>query len=106
MCFIVVEDVDAVYEAFAGELKKNIGKVPRSGIPRMSKVQDLSNDRRFALTDIGGNTYFVGSPVKADANVFFRSLKNEEVVKKFAVLCDLVFSKGRLCHGRKDATKV
>jgi len=93
MCFMKVEDVDAVYDAFASGLKKHTGKVPRSGIPRISKVRDLSSDRRFTLTDTGGNTFYIGTPVKADTNQFFRTLQHEEFAKRFTVLYDLVYSK-------------
>ncbi|MCX7747467.1 MAG: hypothetical protein N2645_11365 [Clostridia bacterium] len=93
MCFVQVDDVDAVYDIFSGNLKKHTGKVPRSGIPRITKVRDLSNDRRFTLTDTGGNTIFVGSRTKADTVNFFRTLQNEEFAQKFAVLYDLVYSK-------------
>lgn len=93
MCFVKVDDVDAVYNAFASGLKKHTGKVPRSGIPRISKVHDLSSDRRFTLTDTGGNTFYIGSPVKAGSYNFFRTLQNEEFAKKFTVLYDLVYSK-------------
>lgn len=105
MCFIMVRDVDAVYEAFAHGLKKNTGKVPRSGIPRISKVRDLVTDRRFTLTDTGGNTYFVGTPVQAGASAFFRTLQNEEAAKKFAVLYDLVFSKEDFAMAEKMLPK-
>ncbi|MDO1446331.1 hypothetical protein Q0590_08720 [Rhodocytophaga aerolata] len=93
MCFLKVEDVDAVYHAFTSGLKKHTGKILRSGIPRISKVRDLSNDRRFTLTDTGGNTLFIGTPVKADTSHFFRTLQQEEFAKKFTVLYDLLYSK-------------
>ena len=93
MCFIKVADVDAVYNTFASGLKKHTGKVPRSGIPRMTKVRDLSADRRFTLTDTGGNTLFIGTPARANTKSFFRTLQNEELATKFAVLYDVVYSK-------------
>lgn len=93
MCFVKVEDVDALYAAFAGGLKKHTGKIPRSGIPRISKVRDLSSDRRFTLTDTGGNTFYIGTPVKGDNHNFFRTLDNEEWAQKFSVLYDVVYSK-------------
>lgn len=105
MCFIMVDDVDVVYEAFADGLKKNMGKVPRSGIPRISKVRDLANDRRFTLTDTGGNTYFVGTPVHADSSAFFRTLQNQDAARKFAVLYDLVFSKEDFAMAEKMLPK-
>lgn len=93
MCFIKVADVDAVYNTFASGLRKHTGNVPRSGIPRITKVRDLRDDRRFTLTDTGGNTLFIGTPVKASTKSFFRTLQNEELATKFAALYDVVYSK-------------
>jgi hypothetical protein len=93
MCYLSVGDVDAVYNAFASALKKHTGKVPRSGIPRISKVRDLSNDRRFTLTDTGGNTIFVGSHIKSDDSIFFRNFQNEEYAQRLTVLYDIIYSK-------------
>jgi hypothetical protein len=90
MCFILVEDVDTVYQAFAGSIKQHTGKIPRSGIPKITKVRDLVNDRRFTLTDPGGNTIYIGTPGAAG---FYRTLQNETYAKKFAVLYDIVYSK-------------
>jgi hypothetical protein len=93
MCYFRVEDVDTVYDLFAGILKANTGKVPRSGLPRITKVRDLSMDRRFTLTDPGGNTFFIGTSLKANIRSFFRTLQNEEFAAKFAALYDVVYSK-------------
>lgn len=93
MCYVKVADVDAVHNAFAAGLKKHMGRVPRSGIPRMTTVRDLSMDRRFTLTDPGGNTLFIGTPLSPGAGSFFRTLQNEEFATKFAVLYDVVYSK-------------
>ena len=93
MCYLKVEDVDTVYELFASTLKANTGKIPRSGLPRITKVRDLSLDRRFTLTDPGGNTFFIGTALKADMKSFFRTLQNEEFAVKFAALYDVVYSK-------------
>lgn len=93
MCYIKLEDVDSVSQAFEQGLKKQTGKVPRSGVPRISKVRDLSSDRRFTLVDTGGNTFYIGTPVNAGADNFFRSLQHQEVAKKFSVLYDLLYSK-------------
>ena len=93
MCYIKVADVDAVNSAFASALKRHTGKVSRSGIPRISKVRDLVNDRRFTLTDAGGNTLYIGNPKQTETGNFFRTLDNKEWAKKFTVLYDLLYSK-------------
>ena len=93
MCIIQVKDVDSIYNAFTSGLKEHTGKIPRSGIPKISKVRDLVNDRRFTLTDPGGNTIFIVRPKEVGAISFFRTLQNDKYAKKFAVLYDVVYSK-------------
>jgi hypothetical protein len=93
MCYIKVNDVDAMHDAFASSLKELTGSVPRTGIPRFTTVRDLKDDRRFTLTDAGGNTLYIGSPVKAGESTVLRTLENEKYAKLFAVLYDIVYSK-------------
>ncbi|WP_257670952.1 hypothetical protein [Parapedobacter tibetensis] len=93
MCYIRVNDVDALHDAFASSLKELSGSIPRTGIPRFTTVRDLKDDRRFTLTDAGGNTLYIGSPVKAGEPTFLRTLENEKYAKLFAVLYDIVYSK-------------
>lgn len=93
MCFIVVEDVDRTYEAFTTRYKQLHGKIPRSGIPRISKLKDLAADRRFIVTDQGGNTLFIGTPNPLNGTAFYRTVKNEKYAKHFEILYDLLYSK-------------
>lgn len=93
MCFIRVNDVDALHDAFAKSIKKHTGKIPRSGIPRFTTVRDLKQDRRFTLTDTGGNTLFIGTPINKGEKQFYRTLENKQYAKPFAVLYDIVYSK-------------
>lgn len=90
MCFVRVEDVDGIYDTFITNYKKNTGTIPRSGIPRITKPRDLDNDRRFTITDIGGNTLFIGTPIKAN---FYRTIENKEYAENFKILYDLMYSK-------------
>lgn len=92
MCYLVVEDVDEVNQAFTAALKKYYGKVPRTGFPKITKVRNLADDRRFTLTDPGGNTLFIGSK-STEEDRFFRKLDDEEYAKMFAVLYDVLYSK-------------
>ncbi len=91
MCFIRVENIEQVYSLFTGNLKRQTGKIPRSGLPRVSKVRDLAEDRRFTLTDPAGNTFYIGTPTSG--SVFFRTLENATHAKDFAILYDLLYSK-------------
>lgn len=94
MCFILVDDVEYIYEAFTSTYKQAAGKIPRSGIPRISKLKDLAEDRRFIVTDAGGNTLYIGTPNhRLNESDFYRSLENKEYAKNFEVLYDLTYSK-------------
>ncbi|WP_139230804.1 hypothetical protein [Paenibacillus catalpae] len=95
MCYVQTDHVDQLYASFTSSIKEKTGKIPRSGIPRISKVKDLADDRRFVLTDAGGNTLFVGSPhSKSDTQtVFLRTIENTEHAKNFEILYDLLYSK-------------
>ncbi len=92
MCYLRVEDVDDTHLTFSRRLKEHNGKVPRTGVPRISKVRDLVDDRRFTLTDPGGNTIFIGSAVNKKGR-FFRTLQDEKHAKKFSALYDVLYSK-------------
>ncbi|QJC50292.1 hypothetical protein HGI30_00855 [Paenibacillus albicereus] len=95
MCYVRVDQVDRVYEQFTNALKQSLGKVPRTGIPRISKLKHLKEDRRFILTDMGGNTLFIGTPNEElpETSAFLRSLASEEHSDSFGILYDLLYSK-------------
>jgi len=94
MCYVNVVDVDQVYAVFTAKMKETTGKIPRSGIPRISKLKDLSHDRRFIVTDLSGNTLYVGTPnAKSSNTVFYRTLDSEEYAPHFETLYDLTYSK-------------
>jgi hypothetical protein len=56
-CFVSVLDIIALYEEFAASLKKTYGKVPVSGIPRMTRLntRNVEGEFRFNVVDPGGN---------------------------------------------------
>lgn len=90
MCFLFVNNVDEVNDAFTNALKKFYGKIPRTGVPMISKVRSLVYDRRFTLTDPGGNTFYIGSK---NTDQFFRTLHHQQYAKGFAALYDVLYSK-------------
>lgn len=94
MCYVRTDDVDRVYEEMTSRLKEKTGKIPRSGIPRISKLKDLADDRRFYITDMGGNTVIVGMPnSKLSDPPFFRTIESKEHSGNFEILYDLLYSK-------------
>ncbi len=93
MCVMQADEVDKLCEAFSSGLKAAYGKIPRTGIPKITKVRDLADDRRFTLTDPGGNTIYVCTPNKSGSSLPFRSLEDDRYAEQFALLYDLLYSK-------------
>ena len=53
-CLVMVGDAASVYQEFASRLKQHTGKVPHTGIPRLSRMKPGAT--RFTLTDVNGNS--------------------------------------------------
>lgn len=56
-CLILVPDIASLHKAFADGLRAHYGKVPISGIPRITKPNNKNahGDTRFIVVDPGGN---------------------------------------------------
>jgi len=94
MCYVATDDVDQIYAAMTSNVKITTGKIPRTGRPRISKLKDLSQDRRFIITDVCGNTLFVGTPnTEHSLGGFYRTLDNPQYAAHFKTLYDLTYSK-------------
>jgi catechol 2,3-dioxygenase-like lactoylglutathione lyase family enzyme len=93
MCCILTKNVEQLYEVFTAGIKARTGKIPRNGFPKISKIRDLSEDRRFTLADPSGNTIYVIERKTDGGATYFRDIANEEHAKQFTVLYDLVYSK-------------
>lgn len=61
MCYVHVADVDAVYETFCESLKRNTNSIPARGYPKITKPNNLAEDRRFNLVDPSGNRLLIGT---------------------------------------------
>ena len=53
-CLIMVSEISEVYQDFCLRLKKHLGKVPHSGLPRISRMKPGTT--RFTLTDVSGSS--------------------------------------------------
>jgi hypothetical protein len=53
-CLVTVPDVEKVYQEFTQKLKAGLGKIPNTGIPRISRMKPGTS--RFTLTDPAGNS--------------------------------------------------
>ena len=65
-CYVLVSDVDGLYEAFRSGLQAATGRVPTRGIPRIGALRDMSYGvRQFIVVDPGGNYIRIGQPIEA-----------------------------------------
>jgi hypothetical protein len=53
-CLVIVADAGEICQRLSADLKKLYGKVPHTGIPRMSRMKPGAT--RFTLTDVSGNS--------------------------------------------------
>ncbi|WP_353719230.1 hypothetical protein [Dyadobacter sp. 676] len=56
-CLMMVADVARVYDAFSKALKAKLGRVPVTGVPRISRMRP--GQSRFTITDVSGNSVIV-----------------------------------------------
>ncbi|WP_026404681.1 bleomycin resistance protein [Actinomadura rifamycini] len=67
MCYIVTDDVDALYESFRSGLKEALGRIPTRGLPRMGVLKDMTYGmRQFLLTDPDGVQLRIGQQISDD----------------------------------------
>lgn len=99
MCYLHVPDVDAVYKQFSEKLKQAYNKIPTKGFPRISKPNDLTEDRRFHIVDPAGNRLLIGTKHAEDRQIV-------EEKSKFAAAFETAY---RLTYSKDspaDAAKV
>jgi hypothetical protein len=66
-CYVITDDVDALYAAFRAGLRAAYGRIPTRGLPRIGPLRDMSYGvRQFLMTDPGGNCVRVGQPTSED----------------------------------------
>jgi hypothetical protein len=53
-CLIMIYDVEQVHKEFSDSLKATLGKIPTSGLPRISRMKPKQT--RFTITDPSGNS--------------------------------------------------
>lgn len=56
-CLMMVQDVEQVYTAFCHALKSTLGRVPNTGVPRISRMRP--GQSRFTITDVSENAVIV-----------------------------------------------
>lgn len=56
-CAVLVPDLAALHQVFTANLRRELGKLPTAGIPRISKLNNSNSEKqwRFNVVDPGGN---------------------------------------------------
>jgi hypothetical protein len=63
-CYILADEADALYEQFSNALRKQSGKLPTRGLPRISEIRDKSSGvREFMFSDVAGNCIRIGRKI-------------------------------------------
>lgn len=77
-CYLVVTDVDTLYETCRAGLKTLYNKIPLKGVPRINPLKDIPSYgvRQFIIVDVNGNHIRIGQPItKTDSLVFTENNK-------------------------------
>ncbi len=53
-CLVIVPEVEGLHQTFADDLRQAYGKVPVSGLPRISRMK--KGQSRFTVVDVAGNS--------------------------------------------------
>jgi hypothetical protein len=75
-CLMMVPDALALYQDFGVRMKSTLGKVPNSGIPRVSRMKP--GQTRFTLTDPSGNAIIFISEGPGD-DLDYRKAENPDL---------------------------
>jgi hypothetical protein len=80
-CLVMVSNIGKVYQEYTQRLKENLGRIPHSGIPRISRMKPGTS--RFTLTDVSGNSVIFINYGKNDQETWEKADdKNQSPLKK------------------------
>lgn len=75
-CLVMISDAGEVYKEFTQKFKENLGRVPHSGIPRISRMKPEAT--RFTLTDVSGNCIIFISDKEEDDEIWEKADDNNQ----------------------------
>ncbi|MEH6942228.1 hypothetical protein [Bacillus sp. JJ722] len=96
-CYIVVPDIELVYNQLKANIKKHYGKIPTKGLPRISRLNLTTEDRRCNITDPSGNTLIIGEAL-GDSTTLMQE-EADQVTSKFEKSYKLAY---RLAYSKED----
>jgi hypothetical protein len=88
-CLIIVIDVGKVYHELTHCLKQHLGRVPHTGIPRVSRMKPGTT--RFTLTDVSGNSVIFVSNGEQDQETWEKAENKDQSKLQRAVAIAIRF---------------
>jgi hypothetical protein len=72
-CYLIVTDIDHLYETCRAALKSLYNKVPLKGYPRINPLKDIPayGVRQFIIVDPSGNYVRIGQPIQKKDSLIF-----------------------------------
>lgn len=103
-CYLVVKNIDDLYQSFQAGLKKQFGKIPVKGFPRLNPLKDMPTYgvRQFIVVDPSGNYIRIGQPIRQTDSLIFKENNTDAVPAKGTPL-EIAYELGsRLADGKGD----
>ncbi len=72
-CYVLVEEIDALYESFKSGIHTLLGKLPVRGVPRVNPLKNIPayGVRQFIIVDPSGNYIRVGQPIEKTPSLVY-----------------------------------
>ncbi len=72
-CYVLVEEIDALYESFKSGIHTLLGKLPVQGVPRVNPLKNIPayGVRQFIIVDPSGNYIRVGQPIEKTPSLVY-----------------------------------
>ncbi|MCW3465934.1 bleomycin resistance protein [Chitinophaga nivalis] len=104
-CYLIVDNIDLLFQSFTAGLKEKLGKVPVKGIPRINPLKDMPSYgvRQFVVVDPSGNYIRIGQPIKKEQSLLFE--ENGQKPMAGTPLQKAYELGNRLANGKDDIDK-
>ncbi len=103
-CYVMVHNIDELYESFVSGLRNLTGKLPVKGIPRINPLKDMPSYgvRQFIVIDPAGNYIRIGQPIEKTDDPNFRENNPDNRAANVSPLAKAHDLGSRLADGKDD----
>ncbi|NBA88379.1 VOC family protein [Emticicia sp. CRIBPO] len=103
-CYVLVHNIDELYESFVSGLRNLTGKLPVKGIPRINPLKDMPSYgvRQFIVIDPAGNYIRIGQPIEKTDDPNFRENNPDNRAANVSALAKAHDLATRLADGKGD----